>query len=85
MNILSTGLSPDESQPLQYASSVRAHSLRIWKHTMNIDIKDIPSPSKLITTMDEHPVGAVLFVVALMILFVGVAGCMWLYFMHRVA
>jgi hypothetical protein len=50
---------------------------------VNIDIKDIPSASKLIITMDEHPVGAVLFVIALVILFVGVAGCMWLYFTHR--
>lgn len=52
---------------------------------MNIDIKDIPSPSKLIATMDEHPVGAVLFVVCMLILFVGVAGCIWLYLAHRTA
>lgn len=50
---------------------------------MNIDIKDILSPSKLITTMDEHPVGAALFVVTLLILFVGVAGCLWLYLTLR--
>lgn len=31
---------------------------------MNININDVPSPSKLIATMDKHPVGAVLFVIA---------------------
>jgi hypothetical protein len=35
---------------------------------MNIEITDIPSPSKLIAAMDKHPVGAALFVVALLIL-----------------
>jgi len=46
---------------------------------MNIDIRDIPSPSKLIATMDEHPVGALIFVVTLLILLAGVAGCLWVY------
>lgn len=46
---------------------------------MNIDIRDIPSPSKLIATMDEHPVGALIFVVTLLILLVGVAGCLWVH------
>ncbi len=47
---------------------------------MNIDFNDLPSPSKLITTMDKHPVGAALFVVALLILSVALVACTWLYF-----
>lgn len=35
---------------------------------MNIKFDHLPSPSKLITTMDKHPVGASLFVAALSIL-----------------
>jgi hypothetical protein len=39
---------------------------------MNIKFDQIPSPSKLITTMDKHPVGACLFVVALSIVLLAV-------------
>lgn len=46
---------------------------------MNVDIKDIHSPSKLIATMDKHPVSAVFFVLTLLIPLVGVAGCLWMY------
>lgn len=50
---------------------------------MNIEITDVPSPSKLITTMDKHPVGATLFVMALLILSVALVVCAWLYFNHK--
>ncbi|UUZ63954.1 hypothetical protein LP417_00790 [Polaromonas sp. P1-6] len=33
---------------------------------MNIEFNNLPSPTKLITTMDKHPLGACLFVVALL-------------------
>jgi hypothetical protein len=76
-------MSPDEVHPMEYASIVRAHIFGSGSQFMNIDIKDIPSPSKLIATMDEHPVGAAFFVVTLLILLVGVAGCLWVYFTLR--
>jgi hypothetical protein len=47
---------------------------------MNIDFNDIPSPSKLITTMDKHPVGAMLFVAWSLILSVALVAVLWLYF-----
>lgn len=47
---------------------------------MNIEITDVPSPSKLIATMDKHPVGAAMFVVASLILTVALVVCAWLYF-----
>jgi hypothetical protein len=33
---------------------------------MNIQFTNLPSPTKLIATMDKHPLGACLFVVALL-------------------
>jgi hypothetical protein len=46
---------------------------------MNIDLQNLPSPSKLITTMDKHPVGACLFLLALSILSLAAAlfGGLW--------
>lgn len=39
---------------------------------MNIDFNDLPSPSKLITTMDKHRVGAAFFIVALFLVVLGI-------------
>jgi type VI protein secretion system component VasF len=33
---------------------------------MNINFQDLPSPVKLIAAMDKHPVGARLFLVAML-------------------
>ncbi len=46
---------------------------------MQIDFIDLPSPSKLITTMDKHRFGASLFVIALLILCVAAVVAVWLY------
>jgi hypothetical protein len=50
---------------------------------MNIEITDVPSPSKLITTMDRHPVGAALFVVLSLILAMALVACCWMYFSFK--
>lgn len=48
---------------------------------MNINFQDLPSPVKLITVMDKHPVGASLFLVALMICSLAAVVCV-LIWMH---
>jgi len=50
---------------------------------MNIDFNDLPSPSKLITTMDKHPVGAVLFVLALFFVVVGIVVVTGMFLVQR--
>jgi len=51
---------------------------------MNIEIQNIPSPSKLIMTMDKHRFGAAMFVIALSICSLALVVSWWLYFgMHR--
>ncbi|MFN3569398.1 MAG: hypothetical protein ACK4VX_03940 [Polaromonas sp.] len=50
---------------------------------MNIQFQDTPSPSKLITTMDEHPLGACLFVVSLLICAAALVGLAWIWFLAR--
>ncbi|WP_188707886.1 hypothetical protein [Polaromonas eurypsychrophila] len=50
---------------------------------MNIEIQNLPSPSKLIATMDRHPLGACLFVVALLICTVALVGLAWIWFLAR--
>jgi hypothetical protein len=42
---------------------------------VNIKFDQIPSPSKLIMTMDKHPVGASLFLVALLICLLAAVAC----------
>jgi hypothetical protein len=42
---------------------------------VNIKFDQIPSPSKLIMTMDKHPVGASLFLVALLICLLAAVVC----------
>lgn len=46
---------------------------------MNIEIQNIPSPSKLITIMDKHRFGAAMFVIALLICSLALLGSLWLY------
>jgi hypothetical protein len=46
---------------------------------MNIEIQNIPSPSKLITTMDRHRFGAAMFVIVLLICSLALVICFWLY------
>ncbi len=50
---------------------------------MNIELQNLPGPSKLIATMDKHPVGACLFVVALLICSLAAVGLSWLWFYPR--
>jgi hypothetical protein len=47
-------------------------SVHLGAITMNIDFNDLPSPSKLITTMDKHRVGAAFFIVALFLVVLGI-------------
>ena len=47
---------------------------------MNIDLTELPSPTKLIVAMDKHRFGAAMFVVALTILSVAVVACLLIYF-----
>lgn len=57
-------------------------SRTLWD--MNIEIQNIPSPSKLITTMDKHRFGAAMFVMALLICSLALVVSLWLYFgIHR--
>lgn len=47
---------------------------------MNIKFDEVPSPSRLIVTMDKHPVGAALFIAGLSNLLVGLAVLALMYF-----
>lgn len=47
---------------------------------MNVNFQNLPSPSKLIMTMDKHPIGACLFVMTLFIGIAGLLGFTWLWF-----
>jgi hypothetical protein len=59
-------------------SAVKRHSAA-YSRGMNIDIQNIPSPSKLIMTMDKHPVGASLFIAGFSILLVVLLVCLMLW------
>ncbi len=50
---------------------------------MNINFNDLPSFTRLIETMDAHPVGATFFVIALLICSVALGWCLWVYYTHR--
>lgn len=50
---------------------------------MNIEIQNIPSPSKLITTMDKHRFGAAMFIIALLICSLAVVGMTWVWLLAR--
>ena len=54
------------------------------KYNMNINLTEIPSPSKLIATMDKQRFGAAMFVISLLISFAGAVALTWvyLYFKH---
>lgn len=46
---------------------------------MNINLSEIPSPSKLIATMDKHRFGAAMFVIVSLIFSLAVVSSLWLY------
>ncbi len=50
---------------------------------MNIELTNLPSPTKLITTMDKHRFGAGLFVATLSILSLAVVVLAWIFFYPR--
>lgn len=50
---------------------------------MNIKFDQIPSPSRLIMTMDKHPVGASLFIAGFSILLVVLVVFSMLWLMYR--
>lgn len=50
---------------------------------MNIKFDQIPSPSRLIITMDKHPVGASLFIAGFSILLVVLVVFSMLWVMYR--
>ena len=50
---------------------------------MNIEIQNIPSPSKLIATMDKHRFGAAMFVIALLIWSLALVGVAWVWLYGR--
>ncbi len=47
---------------------------------MNINLTELPSPTKLIVAMDKHRFGAAMFVMALTILSVAVVVSLLIYF-----
>jgi hypothetical protein len=50
---------------------------------MNIELTNLPSPTKLITTMDNHRFGAGLFVATLAIIAVAAVVLAWIIFSPR--
>ena len=53
------------------------------KHTMNIRLTELPSPTKLIVAMDRHRFGATMFVVASSILSAAAVASLWIYFYFK--
>ncbi len=45
---------------------------------INLDLQNFLNVSELIVTMDRHPLGASLFVMALFLLCVAIPTCLWL-------
>jgi hypothetical protein len=49
---------------------------------MNIRLTELPSPTKLIVTMDKYRFGAAMFVVALLIISAAAVASLLIYFKH---
>ena len=50
---------------------------------MNINLTELPSPTKLIVAMDKHRFGAAMFVVAALIFSLAAVASLWIYFYYK--